>query len=177
MFINVPLLLVWLVGLGLLTYGIYGTLSHSCTKINWGNNDGITICQQYKALYSFVIFGTMSQFALIVLDVRARIAQTRSGRYAKMQDVKLEPFDSTHSHNLSSTSVHDNPYTAPSSGAAYRDEPGWRPGQRTNDYGDIAGQEGQQFRMGQFDEQYAPAHQTGYDRGYGNNGNVYGPRY
>lgn len=175
MFINIPLFLLWLIGLGLLTWGIYGTLSHSCTKVNWGNDDGIMVCQQYKALFSFVVFGTISQIAVIVLDVRARIAQNKRGRYAKMEDVKLEPFDSTHNIN---SSVHDVPYTAQNNEPTYRDEPGWRPGQRTNDYGDIAGRDGQaQFRMGQFDQQYEAPHQTGYDRGYGNNGNVYGPRY
>lgn len=161
-------------GLGLLAYGTYGTLSHSCTKVNWGNDDGIMICQQYKALFSFVLFAAISQVALIILDVRARFAQSRSGRYAKMDDIKMEPFDST--HNLNS-SVHDVPYTGQRNEPVYHDEPGWRPGQRTNDYGDIAGRDGQaQFRMGQFNDQYAPSHQTGYDRGYGNDGNMYGPR-
>lgn len=175
MFVNIPLFLLWLIGLGLLTWGIYGTLSHSCTKVNWGNDDGIMVCQQYKALFSFVVFATITQIALIVLDVRARVAQNRRGKYAKMQDVKLEPFDSTQNLN---NSVHDVQYTAQNNEPAYRDEPGWRPGQRTNDYGDIAGRDGQaQFRMGHFDQSYIQSHQTGYDQGYGNNGNMYGPRY
>lgn len=194
MLLNIPLLLVWIVGLGLLSWGIYGTLSHSCTKINWGNDDGIMICQEYKALFSFVVFGTISQVAMVVLDVRARIEQTRSGKYVKMDDVKLEPYDSTHSH---SNSVHDVPYNGQTNDATHRDEPGWKPGQRTNvnatqsnvdlgrsttmtsrynDYGDLAGRDGAQFRMGQFDGQYAPSQLTGYDRSYGNNGNPYGPR-
>lgn len=198
--LNIPLFLLWLVGAGLLAWGIYGTLSHSCTKVNWGNDDGIMICQEYKALFSFVVFGTLSQIALVVLDVRARITQTRSGTYAKMTDVKLEPYDSTHSHG---SSVHDVPYSGNTNNSVYRDEPGWRPGQRTNtngsnnnsnvdltrsatlassrytDYGDIAGRDGQaQFRMGQFENYHqTQPHQTGYDHGYGNNGNAYGPRY
>lgn len=198
MLLNIPLFIVWLCGSGLLAWGIYGTLSHSCTKVNWGNDDGIMVCQEYKALFSFAVFGTISQIALIVLDVRARVKQTRSGTYAKMNDVKLEPYDSTHNH---SNSVHDVPYAGHTNDSTYRDEPGWRPGQRTNtneshgnvdlnrsatvassrytDYGDIAGRDGQaQFRMGQFDSgHYAAPHQTSYDPGYGGNGNMYGPRY
>lgn len=155
------------------------------------------ICQEYKALFSFTVFGTISQIAMVVLDVRARVSQTRSGTYAKMNDVKLEPYDSTHSHG---NSVHDVPYAGHTNQSMYRDEPGWRPGQRANtneshsnvdlarsatvassrytDYGDIAGRDGQaQFRMGQFEGHQTQPHQTGYDPGYGNNGNVYGQRY
>lgn len=160
-------------------------LSRSCTVTNWGNNDGVNVCQEFKALFSFAIFGALAQIAMVVVDVRARIAQTRSGRYAKMRDstsqVKLMPYDSTHSHrNSVSNSIHDAPYVDPTT--EYRDEPGWRPGQRTNtslasarvgDYGDIAGGHGQQaVRM---DDYYQPqVQQTGYDGGYGQQGTGYG---
>lgn len=197
MLLNIPLLILWICGLGLLGWGIYGTLTHSCTKANWGNDDGVMICQEYKVLFAFVVFGTVSQIAMVVVDVKARIDQTRSGKYAKMSDMKLEPYDSTHSH---SNSVHDVPYSGQTNESQYRDEPGWKPGQRMNvnesqehgslnrsatlassrysDYGDIAGQEGQaQFRMGHFEGYHAPPQQTNYDTSYGQGGNPYGHRY
>lgn len=157
------------------------------------------ICQQYKALFSFVVFGAISQIAMIVVDFRARMSQTRSGRYAKMRDntsqVKLEPYNSTHAgtggHSQQS-SVHDLPYTDASQQYRDQEEVGWRPGQRTNtfassghggrannDYGDLGGRGGQQVLMNQFghDLHYAqaPAQGQGYSSGYGHSN--FGHRY
>lgn len=184
--INIPLLILWVVGLALLGWNIYGTLSHSCTIGNWANDDGVTVCQEFKALFSFVVFGTLAQIAMVVVDVRARIAQTRSGRYAKMRDstsqVKLEPYDSTHTHS-NSNSIHDAPYQDAT--MQYRDEPGWKPGQRSNtvassrvgDYGDIAGDDGRQaVRMNDYHAPQLAAQHTGYDGGYGQQNGGYGHR-
>ncbi|KIW14712.1 hypothetical protein PV08_07496 [Exophiala spinifera] len=81
---NSSILLVWTVGIALLTYNMYGTLGHSCSRANWANDDGMMICRTYKAFYSFNIFGWLAQVALIVLDVRSRRKQTALGRYNKM---------------------------------------------------------------------------------------------
>jgi len=135
--LNIPLLLLWIVGAGLFTYNIYGTLAHSCSLANWASDDGVMVCSEYKALFSFVVFGTLAQVAMIVLDVRARRAQTRSGKYAKMNEseLKLEPYDSTHANSVSGNSVHDAPYMSGDANERYqyRDEqPGWKPGQGVN---------------------------------------------
>lgn len=190
--LNVPLLVAWIASLGLLAWNIYGTLAHSCSTSNWGNSDGVNVCQLYKTVFAFGIFGTISQIAMVVVDVRARMAQTRSGRYAKMHDstsqMKLEPYDTTHANvdtaHSQSNSVHDLPYTDASQQYRDQEEVGWRPGQRTNtaasshysgreqnDYGDLGGRDGrQQVMMNQFGhDQYhnnAPMQRTGYDSGY-----------
>lgn len=60
---------------------MYGALGHSCSRANWASDDGMMICRTYKALYTFTLFGTLSQIGLIVLDVRSRRSQTKLGRY------------------------------------------------------------------------------------------------
>lgn len=148
--LNVPLTIGWLVLTGLLGYNIYGTLSHSCTLANWGNDDGTMVCQQYKALFSFVVFAALSQIAMIIVDVRARIAQNRSGKYAQMDSttqLKLEPYDSSLNSLNRQASFQDAPFppTQPQRRETFEqqheqftanyeyhdDQPGWRPGQRT----------------------------------------------
>ena len=118
MICNTPILLLWTVGLALVTWNMYGALGRSCTINNWGNADGIAICNQYKALYAFSIIGWLCQVALIVLDVRARRNQSALGRYNKMgeaQDLKLDPLD--HSRN---SSVHNIPLGAGMDAASQR---------------------------------------------------------
>lgn len=119
MIFNIPILLLWTVGMGLMIWNMYGTLGHTCTTANWGNNDGVSICQQYKALFSFVVIGWLCQIALIVLDVRARRSQSALGKYGKMRDsqdfnMKMDPLHSRES------SVHDLPMGAGLDGAAQR---------------------------------------------------------
>lgn len=84
--LNIPLIVLWVVGFSLLTYNIYGTLGHSCSKGNWGNSSGVTVCNIYKLFYSFVLFALLSQIALAVLDLRARAEQKRSGIYNRMSE-------------------------------------------------------------------------------------------
>jgi len=174
----------------LLAWNIYGLLKHSCSVANFGNSDGVSVCSQYKAMFSFVVFGTLAQVGMVVVDVRARMAQNRSGRYAKMRDstseIKLAPYaNNTHAHS-NSESIHDAPYQDTTATTQYRDEPGWRPGQRTNtvassgvsDYGDIAGNGGRQaVRMHDYQQPSYGVQHTGYDSGYGQQGTGYGNRY
>ncbi|EXJ93072.1 hypothetical protein A1O3_01628 [Capronia epimyces CBS 606.96] len=81
---NLLILIVWTVGLALLTWNLYGALGHSCSRANWGSDDGMMVCRTYKALYSFSLFGWLAQIAQIVLDVRSRRTQTALGKYDKM---------------------------------------------------------------------------------------------
>ncbi|KIW62972.1 hypothetical protein PV04_09856 [Phialophora macrospora] len=85
--LNVTILILYLVGYGLLTWNIYGTLGHTCSRANWASDDGMMICRTYKAFYAFELFGVLAQVALIVLDARSRHAQTKLGRYNKMADI------------------------------------------------------------------------------------------
>ena len=126
MIVNIPIFLLYTVGLALLTWNMYGALGHSCTKSAWGNDDGINICQQYKALYSFGIIAWVCQIALIVLDIRAKRYQHVMPRYnpvrESQQSLKLDPLD--HSRNSSVSSVHDVPYGAAFDSAHQRQQSG-----------------------------------------------------
>jgi hypothetical protein len=108
MIISIPILLLWTVGMGLLVYNIYGTLAHSCSPINWANDDGVSVCGKYKAFFSFVVVGWLCQIGLIIVDVRAKKTQRALMKYDKMdgndKDVKLADLD--HSRNTSDNEVH-----------------------------------------------------------------------
>ncbi|ETI19338.1 hypothetical protein G647_09170 [Cladophialophora carrionii CBS 160.54] len=104
--LNVTILILYIVGYGLLTWNIYGTLGHTCSRANWASDDGMMICRTYKAFYAFELFGVLAQIALIVLDVRSRHAQTKLGRYNKMADAAAKggadvKLDDLHSRSLS----------------------------------------------------------------------------
>jgi hypothetical protein len=120
MIVNIPILLLWTVGFGLIIWNMFGALGNSCDA--WGNDDGKKVCHTYKALFSFVVIGWLCQVALIVLDVRARRNQSILGRYNKMnesqQDLKLNALD--HSRDSSVNSVHDVPLGTGLDGAAQR---------------------------------------------------------
>lgn len=119
MIFNFPILLLWTVGMGLMIWNMYGTLGHTCSTANWGNEDGVSICHQYKALFSFVVIGWLCQIALFVLDVRARRSQSALGKYDKMresQDINMK-MDPLHSRD---SSVHDLPIGTGLDGAAQR---------------------------------------------------------
>lgn len=108
MIISGFVLLLYTIGFALLVWNMYGTLSHSCSKTNWANDDGMFVCRVYKAFFSFVVIGWLCQIALIIVDVRARRLQSALGRYNKMdetsgKDVKLESLD--HSRNTSTNNI------------------------------------------------------------------------
>ncbi|KAL2422016.1 hypothetical protein ABEF95_006367 [Exophiala dermatitidis] len=127
LFMNSLILILWTIGLGLLTWNMYGTLGHSCSRANWASDAGMSICRIYKALYSFAIFGWLAQVALVILDIRSRRAQTALGKYDKMtgqyenqklldnSDLKLDSLHrSTESTStLQSQSGANHPFTAP----------------------------------------------------------------
>jgi hypothetical protein len=123
MIFNFPILLLWTAGMGLMIWNMYGTLGHSCSINNWGNEDGVSICNQYKALFAFVVIGWLCQIALLVLDVRARRSQSAWGKYKKMgesQDYNMK-MDALHTRDNSvQDSVHNLPLGAGMDGAAQR---------------------------------------------------------
>lgn len=71
--------------MGLLGWNMSGTLFHSCSISNWGNDTGIMICNIYKTLFAFVVIGSASCIANIVVDVIVRREQVRRGAYEKME--------------------------------------------------------------------------------------------
>lgn len=139
--LNIPILFLWLFGISILTWNMYGALGHTCSLTNWGNDRGVMVCQIYKTLYSFVVFANMSHIAQLVLDVRARHRQLRRGKYDKMRD--SQDLKTDDSNPLAPATVHDTPLSSEVSLQQFRDDqqhqrtpefrdevPGWRPGQK-----------------------------------------------
>jgi hypothetical protein len=71
--------------MGLLGYNMTGTLFHSCSISNWGNDTGIKICNIYKTLFAFTVLASASSIANIFIDIRVRREQVRQGAYEKME--------------------------------------------------------------------------------------------
>lgn len=84
--LNIPILLLWILGLSLLGWNMAGTLGHVCNTANWGREVGIMVCRLYKALFSFTLLGAISAVAIVVLDIRVRRKQTSLGKYNQMRD-------------------------------------------------------------------------------------------
>jgi hypothetical protein len=55
--INGGLTALWVMGFGMLTWNLSGTLSHNCDIDNWNHETGIMVCRIYKALEAFTIGG------------------------------------------------------------------------------------------------------------------------
>ncbi|KAJ9605357.1 hypothetical protein H2200_010014 [Cladophialophora chaetospira] len=107
--LNTTILVLYVVGYGLLTWNIYGTLGHACSRANWASDDGMMVCRTYKAFYSFEVFGLLAQIALIVLDVRSRHTQIRLGKYKNMGDVGAKAVDNVKLDDLHHRSVDERP--------------------------------------------------------------------
>lgn len=82
--VSVPILLLWTFGIGLLIYNMFGALGHACSKSDWGNDDGVSTCEAYKAMFAFVVLGWVFYVFGIVCDVKARRHQTSMGTYGQM---------------------------------------------------------------------------------------------
>ncbi|KAK3678571.1 hypothetical protein LTR78_001869 [Recurvomyces mirabilis] len=63
-----------------------GTLAGACDKAHWHEDTGIMVCNIYKALFSFTLFGFLSTAAALVLDIYVRRRQTKRGIY-RLQDL------------------------------------------------------------------------------------------
>ena len=62
-----------------------GTLFHSCSISNWGNDTGIRICNIYKTLFAFTVIAAASTIANVFIDIKVRREQVRQGSYEKME--------------------------------------------------------------------------------------------
>jgi hypothetical protein len=181
--LNATIFLLYIVGYGLLTWNIYGTLGHSCSRLNWATDDGMMICRTYKAFYSFEVFGVLAQVALIVLDIRSRRQQTRGGRYDRMvgdgatKGVKLDDLPGAARGGVQEYSHGDSADSIPYGIGEYNDSHA-RLRDNAADYGHVA----PPVRMQDFRNDSATSGYSGYASSYGgtpgyaNNGYGYGPQ-
>lgn len=82
-----------------------GTLYHSCTAENWGNDTGMMVCRIYKVLFTFTVTGFSFQVLSTGLDFFTRRAKNRRNAYnvmnggGKDRDSIAESYTSGHSSN------------------------------------------------------------------------------
>lgn len=79
--LNSTLAVLWAISFGLLSWWSSGTLSHVCNKDNWVDELGISVCRQYKALFSFSLLGLLSTLVALVLDVHVQRQAVARGRF------------------------------------------------------------------------------------------------
>lgn len=86
-FVNAFLSLLWILGFSLMYWNISGTLAHHCDIENWGNSTGIKVCMIYKALAAFIVFGLVSTFFSLGLDIYTDRRINHRGTYDIMGNV------------------------------------------------------------------------------------------
>ncbi|KAG7006319.1 ABC multidrug transporter C [Physcia stellaris] len=157
---NTALTALWCLGLALLTWNLSWTLGHRCTTDSWKNDAGIMVCRLFKALTAFAVTGTLTTALLTLLDLRTHRANTASGAYNAMHDIKPQ-IPIPRSSSPFPNDPWDHPYSADSYGV--RSPPGY------TEYQNSRSQElarpykvQKQFEAEQFGYQ-APSEQTMYD--------------
>ncbi|KAJ5634483.1 hypothetical protein N7528_002325 [Penicillium herquei] len=81
MVMNAICLVIWAIGLGLMSYNVAHTILTSCSTQYWGNSTGERVCELYKAVFAFTVLATASYIASIALDGVVRRRQNRFGVY------------------------------------------------------------------------------------------------
>jgi hypothetical protein len=153
MVINIPLLVLWILGLSLLGWNMAGTLGHVCNAANWGSDAGIMVCRIYKALFTFTLLGAISAVAMVVLDIKVRRKQNRLGKYVQTDDA---------AHDLKSSR---DVFSSGALGGHHDEqvEPWQRAGHEPHDY-DSPGLSRERIRSDHFGYT-SPSEQTHYDSG------------
>jgi hypothetical protein len=82
--LNAALALLWTVSFALLSWWSSGTLRHLCTRADWDDDTGMSICRTYKALFSFALIGLVATLVALVLDVHVQRTATRRGKFARV---------------------------------------------------------------------------------------------
>ncbi|KAK2761760.1 hypothetical protein FQN54_001588 [Arachnomyces sp. PD_36] len=104
---NSILLVLWIASISLLSVSMKGTLYHSCSVENWGNDTGMMVCRIYKALFTFTVTGFVSQVLSVGLDFFTRKAKNRRAAYNVMNDEGKDRESVAESFTSASTNSND----------------------------------------------------------------------
>jgi hypothetical protein len=82
---------LWTASLCLLASNMQGTLTTTCDIDHWGNDTGVMVCRDYKALFAFLVIAFISHLFAVVLDIIAWRNRQNLGDYDAMHggDIKL----------------------------------------------------------------------------------------
>jgi hypothetical protein len=82
---------LWTTCLGLLASNLQGILTTSCDIDHWGNNTGVMVCRDYKALFAFLVLAFISHLFAVLVDIVAWRKRQNVAEYDAMhgEDIKL----------------------------------------------------------------------------------------
>ncbi|PNS14948.1 hypothetical protein CAC42_2177 [Sphaceloma murrayae] len=89
--LNSSMLFLWALGFSFLTYWSYNTLKSSCSIAQWQDADGVKVCECYKGLFSFALFGLLSTAAALGLDVHIYRLSSRFGKHTRLDNLETKP--------------------------------------------------------------------------------------
>lgn len=68
--VNGSLAVLWIVSFGMLARWSSGTLSNVCDTSNWESDMGVSICREYKAVFSFALLGLLATLVALAVDIK-----------------------------------------------------------------------------------------------------------
>ncbi|KAF2149555.1 hypothetical protein K461DRAFT_48460 [Myriangium duriaei CBS 260.36] len=89
--LNSVQLFSWALGFIMLTRWAWGTITGACDAITWHNNDGVMVCQTYKALYGFGMIGLLATTAALILDIHIHNLAVRMGKHMRLDNMGTKP--------------------------------------------------------------------------------------
>ncbi|KAI5778186.1 hypothetical protein EDC01DRAFT_377428 [Geopyxis carbonaria] len=102
--VDALLAVFWAVGFGMLVKAMGTTTTQTCSTTNWGNADGVRICNMYKVLVAFSFLAMFSFFCSFVFAVTIRKREDTTGSY-RYQPTE-NPAINLHSRPASYASTH-----------------------------------------------------------------------
>ncbi|TGO20347.1 hypothetical protein BPAE_0304g00020 [Botrytis paeoniae] len=86
--LNGTVSIFWMLGFALLSWNLSNTLKKSCDLQTWRSGVAISVCREYKALWTFTLVGTLSTLAALALDIWTHRKTTERGVYVLPEDDK-----------------------------------------------------------------------------------------
>lgn len=105
--VNASLAVVWTVSFAMLARWCSGTLSHVCDTSGWGSDTGVSICRQYKALFSFALLGLLVTLLALGVDAKVLKGSTRRGLFQPVDGRAAE--DKFACNGLQELDINPNP--------------------------------------------------------------------
>ncbi|KAG9646245.1 hypothetical protein KCU98_g10295, partial [Aureobasidium melanogenum] len=82
--LNSTIFVIWTIGFGMLSWWMWGTLTHYCDVSHWNDGTGIMVCKIYKALFSFALLGLISTLMAVALDIHISRMNTLRGQHFRL---------------------------------------------------------------------------------------------
>lgn len=88
--VNASLAVAWTVSFAMLARWCSRTVSQVCDMSSWDSDTGVSICRQYKALFSFALLGLLVTLLAVGLDVKVLKGARRRGVFQPVAGLTRE---------------------------------------------------------------------------------------